>query len=225
MKVLLLEDDAQTRDYLQAALVAADFTVDACDNGLTALQLATEQDYGVYVLDRMVPGMDGLSVLRDLRSRGRSAPALFLTAIDGIHDRVEGLDAGADDYLVKPFAAIELVARVRALLRRMVRDTPATRLKIGDLEIDLITRRAERAGKRIDLQGMEFRLLEFLMRHSGETVTRTMLHEHVWSFHFDPGTNVVESNISRLRAKIDRGFSGDLIHTVRGLGYCLEVRG
>lgn len=225
MKVLLLEDDAQTRAYLQAALVAADFTVDACDNGLAALKLANEHDYGVYVLDRMVPGMDGLSVLRDLRARGRSAPALFLTAIDGIHDRVEGLDAGADDYLVKPFAAIELVARVRALLRRMARDTPTTRLRIGDLEIDLISRRAERAGKRIDLQGMEFRLLEFLMRHSGETVTRTMLHEHVWSFHFDPGTNVVESNISRLRAKIDRGFSGDLIHTVRGLGYCLEVRG
>ncbi len=224
MKLLLLEDDKTTRDHLERALIAAGYGVDTCTTGHEALMMARNNTYGVLILDRMVPGIDGLSVLKDLRAAGMNSPALFLTAIDGVHDRVEGLDAGADDYLVKPVADVELVARVKALLRRPVASDVATVLRVGDLELDLIRRYALRAGQRIDLQTMEFKLLEYLMRHSGQIVTRSMLHEKIWSFHFDPQTNVVESNISRLRAKVDRGFDAELIHTVRGMGYCLEAR-
>jgi two-component system OmpR family response regulator len=223
MKLLLLEDDQETRDHLERALVAAGHGVDVCDNGSDAVDLAVHGSYGVLILDRMVPGIDGMAVLKQVRAAGVRTPALFLTAIDGVHDRVEGLDAGADDYLVKPFASIELVARVKALLRRPPPSDVVTRLRVADLEIDLITRGVMRAGQPIDLLPQEFKLLEYLMRHKGEIVTRSMLHEHVWSFHFDPQTNVIESHMSRLRAKIDRGYGVELIHTVRGMGYRFDA--
>ena len=223
MKLLLLEDDRETRDHLERALVAAGHEVAVCTNGRDAIQLAVMANFGVLILDRMVPGIDGLGVLRQVRAAGIRTPALFLTAVDGVHDRVEGLDAGADDYLVKPFASIELVARVNALLRRQSPGEVLTVIRVADLEIDLITRCVKRAGTQIKLLPREFKLLEYLMRHKGEIVTRSMLHEHIWSFHFDPQTNVIESNMSRLRAKIDRGFEFDLIHTIRGMGYRFDV--
>ncbi len=197
--------------------------VDACANGADAIFLGTTGDYAVLILDRMVPGVDGLGVLKALRATGVRAPALFLTAMDGVHDRVEGLDAGADDYLVKPFAAIELIARVNALARRQPVQAVPTMLRVADLEVDLIKRSVKRAGQTILLQAQEYKLLEYLMRHTGEIVTRTMLLENVWSFHFDPQTNIIESHMSRLRAKIDRGFDTELIHTIRGSGYRLDA--
>jgi two-component system OmpR family response regulator len=224
MKMLLLEDDDQTRGYLERMLVAAGHLVDACATGPDALFLGSAGDYAVLILDRMVPGIDGLSVLKALRAAGVRAPALFLTAMDGVHDRVEGLDAGADDYLVKPFAGIEFVARVNALARRQPVTDVVVVLRVDDLEMDLVKRTVTRAGSSIDLQPQEFRLLEYLLRHEGELVTRTMLLEHVWSFHFEPNTNVIESHMSRLRGKMDRGFSRELIHTVRGAGYRLDAR-
>ena len=200
-------------------MVAAGHVVDACSNGSDAIVLGSTNDYAVLILDRMVPGVDGLGVLKALRAAGVRAPAIFLTAIDGVHDRVEGLDAGADEYLVKPFAAIEFLARVNALLRRQPARDVATVLRVADLEIDLIKRSVRRGGRAIPLQAQEFKLLEYLMRHAGEIVTRTMLLENVWSFHFDPQTNIIESHMSRLRSKVDRGFDQELIHTVRGAGY------
>ncbi|MET3762043.1 winged helix-turn-helix domain-containing protein [Sphingomonas sp. UYEF23] len=219
MNLLLLEDDEATRTHLEHTLVAAGHVVDACSNGSDAIVLGSTNDYAVLILDRMVPGVDGLGVLKALRAAGVRAPAIFLTAIDGVHDRVEGLDAGADDYLVKPFAAIEFLARVNALLRRQAARDVATVLRVADLEIDLIKRSVRRGGRAIPLQAQEFKLLEYLMRHAGEIVTRTMLLENVWSFHFDPQTNIIESHMSRLRSKVDRGFDQELIHTVRGAGY------
>jgi two-component system OmpR family response regulator len=171
----------------------------------------------------MVPGIDGLGVLKALRAADVRSPALFLTAIDGVHDRVEGLDAGADDYLIKPFASIEFIARVNALSRRQPANDVVTVLRVADLEVDLIKRSVRRAGRQILLQAQEFKLLEYLMRHAGEIVTRSMLLEHVWSFHFDPQTNIIESHMSRLRSKVDRGFDVELIHTIRGSGYSLDA--
>lgn len=174
-------------------------------------------------MDRMIPGLDGLGVLKALRAAGVRTPALFLTAVDGVDDRVEGLEAGADDYLVKPFALSELMARINALARRPpVTEAPLTRLTVGDLEMDLLKRTVTRGGVGVELQPQEFKILEHLMRHAGEVVTRTMLLENVWSFHFDPHTNIVESHISRLRAKIDRDRDRELIHTVRGAGYRID---
>jgi len=219
VKLLLLEDDEATRTHLERTLVEAGHVVDACSNGSDAIVLGSNVDHAVLILDRMVPGIDGLGVLKALRAAGVRAPAIFLTAIDGVHDRVEGLDAGADDYLVKPFAGIEFLARVNALLRRQQANEAATVLRVADLEIDLIRRSVRRAGQTILLQAQEFKLFEYLMRHAGEIVTRTMLLENVWSFHFDPQTNIVESHMSRLRSKVDRGFDQELIHTVRGSGY------
>ena len=223
MKLLLLEDDEATRAHLERMLVSAGHVVDVTGNGHDAIGLGSSNDYALLVLDRMVPGVDGLGVLKALRAAGVHAPALFLTAMDGVHDRVEGLDAGADDYLVKPFAAIEFIARVNALLRRRPAHELTTVLRIADLEVDLLQRRVTRAGHRIVLQPLEFKLLEYLMRHTGAIVTRSMLHEHVWSFHFDPQTNIIESNMSRLRSKIDRGFGCELIHTVRSKGYRIDA--
>lgn len=223
MKLLLLEDDESTRTYLERTLVAAGHVVDVCSDGRDAIFLGSSNDYALLILDRMVPGVDGLGVLQALRATGVSSPALFLTAMDGVHDRVAGLDAGADDYLVKPFASIEFLARVNALLRRPPASNVVTILRVADLEVDLITRKVTRAGKAIELQTQEFKLLEYLMRHVGEIVTRTMLLESVWSFHFDPQTNVIESHMSRLRSKVDRGFEQELIHTVRGSGYRLNA--
>lgn len=223
MKLLLLEDDEPTRTHVAKTLTAAGHVVDVCANGRDAVFLGTTNEYAVMILDRMVPELDGLSALKEMRVAGVGTPAILLTAVDGIKDRVEGLEGGADDYLVKPFAATELVARVSALARRPPSVDSVTTLRVGDLELDLLKRTVTRAGKRIDLQAQEMKLLEFLMRHKGEVVTRTMLLENVWSFHFDPRTNLIESHVSRLRSKIDREFGGELIHTVRGSGYRMEV--
>lgn len=219
MKLLVLEDDAETSQYLVRLLREAGHVVDACATGRDAIFLATTGEYAVLVLDRMVPGIDGLGVLRAVRGAGIATPVLFLSALDKVDHRVEGLSTGADDYLGKPFAGSELLARVVALGRRPPMSDAATSLAVDDLEVDLLKRAVTRGGQRIDLQQQEFKLLEYLMRHAGEIVTRTMLLENVWSFHFDPGTNLIESHISRLRAKVDRGFGRDLIETVRGAGY------
>jgi two-component system OmpR family response regulator len=222
MKILVIEDDATTADYVAKGLSEAGYTVDHAADGKTGLFHAADGGYDLLVVDRMLPGMDGLAVIRALRASGVHTPALFLTALGGIDDRVSGLEAGGDDYLVKPFAFAELLARVRALLRRPAPSGAEAVLRVGDLELDAVKRSASRAGQPIALQPREFRLLEYLMRHAGEVVTRTMLLEQVWDFHFDPQTNVVETHISRLRAKIDRPFGRPLIHTVRGAGYSLR---
>ena len=222
LKILLLEDDPDTREHIVRLLGAAGHVVDACSTGPDAIFLGTSETYAVLILDRRVPGVNGLGVLKALRAAGVRTPALFLTAMGEVGDRVEGLESGADDYLVKPFAGAELLARVAALARRPPAVETETRLAIADLELDLLKRTVTRAGRRIDLQQQEYKLLEYLARHAGEVVTRTMLLENVWSFHFDPGTNLIESHMSRLRAKIDRGFAVPLIHTVRGAGYRLD---
>ena len=223
MKILLLEDDAALREHVTGLLGAAGHVVDGCASGPEAIFLATSNEYAVLVLDRLVPDLDGLAVLKALRAAGVQTPALFLTAVHSIRDRVEGLEAGADDYLVKPFAGSELLARVTALARRPRIDAVVTVLRVADLEIDLLKRIVIRGGERIDLQPQLYKLLEYLMRHRGEIVTRTMLLESIWSFHFDPGTNLIESHMSRLRAKIDRGFDRELIRTVRGAGYRIDA--
>ena len=225
MKLLLLEDDKDMRDHVARLLRAAGHVVDDCATGRDAIFLATSNDYSVLVLDRLVPDLDGLGALKAIRAAGVQTPALFLTALQSIGDRVEGLDAGADDYLVKPFAGAELLARVAALGRRSPTADTVTRLTVADLQIDLLKRTVTRAGHSVDLQQQEYKLLEYLMRHAGEIVTRTMLLENIWSFHFDPGTNLIESHISRLRAKIDRGYHRELIQTVRGAGYRIRDGG
>ncbi len=222
MKILLLEDDQHTREHIQRSLEQAGHVVDGCAEGRDALFLGTGADYNVMIMDRMVPGIDGLSVVKALRISGVRAPVLFLTAMDGVEDRVEGLEAGGDDYLVKPFAMTELLARVNALGRRPPIPEATTILRVVDLELDLLKRTVTRGGQRIELQAQEFKLLEYLMRHAGQVVTRTMLLENVWSFHFDPQTNVIESHMSRLRAKVDRGFGAELIQTIRGAGYRID---
>ena len=224
MKLLLLEDDEATRVHVEKTLTAVGHVVDACTNGQDAVFLGSQNEYAVLILDRMVPNLDGLSALKQLRAQGVSTPAILLTAMDGINDRVAGLEGGADDYLVKPFAATELVARVAALSRRPPTVDALTTLRVGDLELDLLRRTVSRAGRRIELQAQEMKLLEYLMRHKGEVVTRTMMLENVWSFHFDPQTNLIESHMSRLRSKIDREFAVDLIHTIRGSGYRIEAQ-
>ncbi|QCB36670.1 response regulator transcription factor [Sphingobium sp. PAMC28499] len=222
MKLLLLEDDETTRVHLERVLTAAGHVLDVCDNGRDAIFLGSSGDHAVLILDRMVPGLDGLAALKALRAAGVRAPALFLTAMNGVEDRVEGLEAGADDYLAKPFAATELLARVNALARRPPIAETVSVLEVSDLSLDRIKRTVLRGGNRIDLQAQEFKLLEYLMLHAGEIVTRTMLLENVWSFHFDPRTNIIESHVSRLRAKVDRGFGRELIQTVRGAGYRID---
>jgi two-component system OmpR family response regulator len=221
MKVLLVEDDPQGAQWLKRALAEAGHTIDHAASGRDGLMLAVGERYDVLILDRMLPQVDGLSILRTLRAAKIATPVLLLTAMDGIDDRVEGLEAGADDYLVKPFAIAELMARIHALARRPpVSDTP-TRLRSGDLEMDLLARTVTRSGVRIELQPREFQLLEFLMRRPGRVVTRTMLLEGVWDFHFDPRTNIVDSHVSRLRAKLAKGGDKEVIATVRGAGYRL----
>lgn len=223
MKILFLEDDVDLRGHVERSLVAAGHVVDVSANGPDALFLATSNSYDVLVLDRMVPGLDGLSTMKALRAANNRTPVLLLTAMDGVEDRVEGLEAGADDYLVKPFAVTELIARINALVRRPPIPEAQTVLKAHDLEVDLIRRSVVRAGQRIELQAQEFKLLEYLIRHAGELVTRTMLLENVWSFHFDPQSNIIESHMSRLRAKVDRGFERELIQTIRGAGYRIDA--
>ncbi len=222
MKILIIEDDNETRDYVSSGLKEAGHVVDSTGDGYEGLLLAKETKHDLLIVDRMLPGLDGLTLVKTLRSAGCTVPVLFLTTMCGIDDRVEGLNAGADDYLVKPFAFSELGARVNALLRRPRETVEQKILLASGLEIDLLKRVVRRGGQLIDLQPTEFRLLEYLVRNAGQVVTRTMLLENVWDFHFDPKTNIVETHISRLRAKLNAGNKSDLIHTVRGAGYRLH---
>ncbi len=225
MRILLIEDDPETADYVVQGLTEEGHRVVVGRDGREGLFLAAGEAWDLVIVDRMLPNLDGLALVRTLRSSGVQTPVLFLTTLGGIDDRVTGLNAGGDDYLVKPFAFAELVARVNALGRRPRQTVPDTKLKVADLEIDLLARTTRRGGQTIELQPREFRLLEYLMRHAGQVVTRTMLLENVWDFHFDPRTNVVETHISRLRGKIGKGFEAELIHTVRGAGYCVRAPG
>jgi two-component system OmpR family response regulator len=219
MKIAIIEDDEETSAYVSSGLKEAGFMVDSASDGYEGLLLAKEGSHDLLIVDRMLPHLDGLTLVKTLRSSGCTVPVLFLTTMCGIDDRVEGLDAGADDYLVKPFAFSELAARVNALLRRPRDTVEPNLLQVQELEIDLLKRAVRRAGRLIDLQPTEFRLLEYLVRHAGQVVTRTMLLENVWDFHFDPKTNMVETHISRLRSKLNIGGMPDLIQTVRGAGY------
>lgn len=222
MKLLVIEDDIEMAEDVASRLRDLGHKVEVVGDGRQGLAAAFADAYDVLVVDRMLPTMDGLSLVRTLRKDDVRTPVLFLTTMAGIDDRVEGLEAGGDDYLVKPFAPAELVARVNALGRRAKLAGVDTVLRVTDLEIDLVKRTVVRAGQRIELQPREFQLLEFLMRHAGQVVTRTMLLENVWDFHFDPQTNIVETHISRLRSKVDRDFPGMLIQTIRGAGYLLR---
>ncbi len=222
MKILLIEDDTATAGHIVKSLKQHGHIVDCAPNGRDGLFLAAAEPYDVMIVDRMLPGLDGLGIVKTIRKAGIKTPVLFLTTLGGIDDRVEGLNAGGDDYLVKPFAFSELLARVNALARRPPPTEVQTVLRVADLEFDLLKRSVTRAGRKIDLQPQELKLLEYLIRHRERVVTRTMLLENVWEFHFEPRTTVVETHISRLRSKIDLGFGKPLIHTVRGSGYCLR---
>jgi len=223
VRILVVEDDGSTNDYLAQGLRQLGHTVESVVDGREGLLHASTREYDLLLVDRMLPGLDGLALVRTLRAAGIKTPALFLTALGGIDDRVAGLDAGGDDYLVKPFAFAELAARVNALARRPPLAEVQTTLRVADLEMNLLERTAVRAGARLELQPREFRLLEYLMKNAGRVVTRTMLLENVWEFHFDPRTNIVETHISRLRSKVDRGHEVALIQTVRGAGYVLRA--
>lgn len=223
MRVLVIEDDTDIADFVGKVLGEAGHEVDIANDGDRGLELARACTFDALVVDRMLPKKDGLTLLQEFRDAGGASPALFLSALSDVDHRVEGLRAGGDDYLAKPFAPAELVARVEALGRRQPAEAPVTHLRAGDLEMDLLARKVFRAGKRIDLQPREFRLLEYLMRHAGQVVTRKMLLEKVWDYHFDPQTNVIDVHISRLRSKIDKDFDEALLHTVRGAGYRLQA--
>jgi len=223
MKVLVIEDDRESADFVKEVLSDAGHLVDVANDGDRGLALARAGEFDALVVDRMLPEKDGLTLVREYRDSGGKAPALFLSALSDVDHRVEGLKAGADDYLSKPFAPTELAARVEALGRRQPPEQPITVLKAGGLEMDLLSRKVTRDGQKIDLQPREFRLLEYLMRNAGQVVTRTMLLEKVWDYHFDPQTNVIDVHISRLRGKIDKDFEEPLLHTVRGAGYRLQA--
>jgi two-component system OmpR family response regulator len=227
VRLLIIEDDEDVASYVKNGLEQAGYTVDAAANGKDGLFLATTESYDGIIVDRMLPGVDGLAIIRTLRASDISTPALVLSALGEVDDRVAGLKAGGDDYLVKPFEFVELQARIEALLRRQrsTADAGATVLQVADLTLDLLRRKVERAGQRIELQPKEFQLLEYLMRHTGQVVTRTMLLEAVWNYHFDPQTNVIDVHMSRLRTKIDKDFDRPLLNTVRGAGYRLEAPG
>lgn len=223
MRILVVEDDAETAGYLTGGLEEEGHAVSWSRAGRDGLFMAMTENFDLLIIDRMLPELDGLTLVKTLRAAKIESPVLFLTTMSGIDDRVTGLNAGGDDYLVKPFAFSELVARVKALSRRPRGTTVDTQFKVADLELDVVKHVVKRAGHEIQLQPREFRLLEYLMRHAGQVVTRTMLLDNVWNYHFDPKTNVVESHLSRLRTKIDKGFTPELIHTVRGAGYCLRA--
>jgi two-component system, OmpR family, response regulator len=224
MKILLIEDDREAAEYLTKALTESGYVVDHAAEGRDGLFLATSGSYDALIVDRMLPGMDGLAIVAALRAAEIRTPTLILSALGAVDDRVKGLRAGGDDYLVKPYAFSELLARLEALLRRGgTAATATTKLRVADLEMDLLARGVKRDGQSIDLLPREFRLLEYLMRHAGQVVTRTMLLESVWDYHFDPQTNVIDVHISRLRQKIDKGFAKPLLHTVRGAGYSLRA--
>ena len=223
MRLLLVEDDTEVANYLIKGLKENGFVVDHASDGKEGLFLATSEGYDVMIIDRMLPALDGLVIVKSVRAAGKSTPILILSTLGEVDDRVEGLQAGADDYLTKPFAFSELVARINALLRRSTASTSTvTELKVGDLRLDLLTHVATRSEQVIELQPREFSMLEYLMRNAGHVVTRTMLLEHVWDYQFDPQTNVIDVLISRLRGKIDSGFSTKLLHTVRGSGYMIN---
>lgn len=223
MKILVIEDDRQAASYLAKGLKEAGHVVDVANDGKEGLFLAGAEHYDVMIVDRMLPGRDGLSLVQVLRAAGNDTPVLFLSALGSVDDRVKGLKAGGDDYLTKPFAFSELLARIEVLVRRRGAAQPQTRLSVGDLELDLLSRSVKRSGKPIDLLPREFSLLEYLMRNAGSVVTRTMMLENVWDYHFDPQTNVIDVHIARLRQKIDKDFPTPLIHTVRGAGYSLRA--
>jgi two-component system, OmpR family, response regulator len=225
MRILIIEDDREAASYLGKAFREAGHVADQAADGLDGYAMAEAGTYDVLVVDRMLPKLDGLSLIRSLREQKIETPVLILSALGQVDDRVKGLRAGGDDYLPKPYAFSELLARVEVLARRRsaVPHAEATVYRVGDLELDRLSHRVLRAGREIDLQPREFRLLEYLMKNAGQVVTRTMLLENVWEFHFDPKTNIVETHMSRLRAKVDRGFDAELIHTIRGSGYCLRA--
>ena len=223
MRILLAEDDSDTRQFVERGLGELGHNVISAANGEDALHFALTETVDVIILDRMMPVLDGLSILKRLRAGGIAAPVLMLTALGRIEDRVDGLEAGADDYLVKPFAFSELAARIQALGRRSAPASVTTRLEAGGIEMDLLAREVRRAGKSVLLQPREFRLLEELMRNAGQFVTRTMLLERIWDFHFDPQTKIVETHMSRLRAKLNEGNLPDAIETVRGVGYRMRA--
>jgi two-component system OmpR family response regulator len=222
MRILIIEDDRDAAQYLAKGLRESGHSAEVAEDGRDGLLRSAVEPFDVLIVDRMLPNLDGLSLVQHLRKTGHTTPVLFLSALGEVDDRVKGLRAGGDDYLAKPYAFSELLARVENLGRRRNSRAAATRLKVADLELDLLSRKATRAGQAIDLQPREFQLLETLMRHAGQVMTRTMLLEQVWNYHFDPQTNVIDVHISRLRQKIDRGFEPPLIHTVRGAGYCVR---
>ncbi|MBI1904790.1 MAG: heavy metal response regulator transcription factor [Rhodocyclales bacterium] len=222
MKILIVEDEAKTGDYLRQGLSEAGFTTDLARNGMDGLHLALTGDHDLIILDVMLPGLDGWQVLETIRRSGKEMPVLFLTAKDQVEDRVKGLELGADDYLVKPFAFSELLARVRTILRRGRNGTEPTTLALADLELDLLRRRVTRSGKRIELTAKEFALLELLLRRHGEVLPRSLIASQVWDMNFDSDTNVIEVAVRRLRNKVDEPFEPKLIRTVRGMGYVLE---
>ena len=222
MRVLVIEDDRETAQGLQHALQESGHTADVAGDGDSGLALAREGRYDVLIVDRMLPRRDGLAVVQALRAEGARTPVLILSALGEVDDRVKGLRAGGDDYLTKPYAYTELLARIEALARRPVPEEQATRYTVGDLSLDRLSHKVTRAGEPILLQPREFRLLEYLMKHAGQVVTRTMLLENVWDYHFDPQTNVIDVHISRLRGKIDKAFAKQLLHTVRGAGYMIR---
>ncbi|MBI5551019.1 MAG: response regulator transcription factor [Desulfobacterales bacterium] len=222
MRVLLIEDDTKIASFVIKGLQAAGFAVDHAADGESGLDLALVEPYEVLIVDLMLPKRDGLSVIRHLRREKITTPVIILSAKDSVDDRVRGLTTGSDDYLSKPFAFAELLARVQALIRRASGAAEATRLTVGSLSLDLVTREVTRDGRRIDLQPLEYSLLAYLMRNTGKVISKTMIMEHVWHYNFDPQTNVVEARVCRLRDKIDKGFASKLLHTVRGVGYVLR---
>jgi len=222
MHILVIEDDVDVADYLVKGLAESGYVVDRASDGRDGLFLALGQSYDAMIVDRMLPGLDGLSIVQTLRAQDNRTPVLILSALGQVDDRVKGLRAGGDDYLTKPYAFSELLARLEAILRRGTGEAGDPKLRVGDLEMDLLTRAVKRAGRSIELQPREFKLLEYLMRHAGQVVTRTMLLEGVWDYHFDPQTNVIDVHVSRLRQKIDKGFDHPLLHTIRGAGYSLR---
>ena len=223
MRILIVEDERETASYIARGLSEAGYTAEIAHDGKAGLVMAVGEDFDLAIVDRMLPELDGLTLVETLRGAGKSTPVLFLSALGEVSERVKGLRRGGDDYLAKPFAFSELLARVEALLRRPAQaDAPETLLRVGDLEMDLLARQVRRGGQAIELQPREFKLLECLMRHAGQVVTRTMLLEQVWDYHFDPQTNVIDVHVSRLRRKLDKGAATPLLHTVRGSGYCLR---
>jgi two-component system OmpR family response regulator len=223
MRILVVEDDLKTASFVTKGLREAGYVVDHAEDGTQALERALSEVYDVLVIDRMLPGLNGIKVVETIRSEGVESPVLFLSALGDVEDRVQGLKAGGDDYLVKPFALSELLARLEALMRRGRGQGEVTQLSVGDLEMDILARKVIRQGQRVYLHPREFKLLEYLMRHAGQVVTRTMLLENVWEYHFDPQTNVIDVHISRLRQKVDKPFDKTILHTVRGAGYKLEL--